>query len=113
VEGRTIASPINTQLSNADDVWIPTNHWGPPVYAALVTVTGTVVYQLEGTFDRINRGEAPVSWVLDDASGIPIVGETVTKCFNLQEIPLEFIRVNQTAGGGTVAIHLVQQGLET
>ena len=89
------------------------NRWGPPIYAALVTVTGTVVYQLEGTFNQLNRGDTPVSWVLDDLSGVPIIGETETQCFNLQEIPLEFIRVNKTSGGGTVTIHIVQQGSET
>jgi len=113
MEGRAIASYINTQLVNADDVWIQMNRWGPPVYAATVTVTGTVTYQLEGTFNHLNRGETATPFTLDDAAGTSISGETTTKCFNLQEIPMEFMRVNQTAGGGTVDIHVVQQGSET
>ena len=105
-----MGTSVNVQKTAADEAWIILNRWSPPNHLARITVVGVATYQIEGTMNRLNRGETADEFVLDDASGCAITGFTVSQTFILGQIPLEAIRVNQTDGGGTVNIHIMQQG---
>lgn len=112
-----MASSVNSQRTLSAGIgikeWVPLNRWGPPEYAVVVTVSGTATWKLEGTLNRINRGETAVPFLLEDRLGTAITAIVDDDNFLLGQTPLEAMRLNQTAGAGTATLHVVQQGRVT
>jgi len=106
---------INREQINSAGVgakpWIPVNRWSNSGdYSIFANVTGTATYTLEVTLDQLNR-MTPAE--IANAKVCPVVeatDQTTDGCFNITSTPLEFIRVNQTAGTGSVDIHIQQNG---
>ena len=108
---------INTKQVNSAGTgakpWIQLNRWGAPHYMVNVTVNGAATYTIEGTLVQLNRQETAAAsdiFAVDDAQYTSIAGQTSTASYQLAPGPLEFIRINQTAGGGSVDFHVVQSG---
>ena len=108
---------INTNQINSAGVgakpWIQLNRWGAPHYIIRATVNGAATYTIEGTLVQLNRGQIAAAsdiFPVDDAQYTPIIAQTTTQTFQLAPGPLEFIRVNQTAGAGSVDLHVMQSG---
>ena len=108
-----MATPINKKKTysagtGAKD-WFQLNRWSPQVYTFAVSITGTATVDLEITFMQLNRGEsATASDIFTLAGGGAISSNTAV---NVDGMPIEFVRVNQTSGTGTVSLHVMQQGL--
>lgn len=104
--------PINTKKigsagTGAKD-WIPVNRWGPSNYTINLTFNGAATVNVEATLVQLNRGEAAVS---TDIFTLPSLGAiTANVAVQVSDTPFEFIRVNQTAGVGSVDIHIMQGG---
>jgi hypothetical protein len=93
----------------AASVPCPTNNYVTPFNVALgVTVTGTVTYTVQYTFDNVYAtGYSPASgnWV-DHPS---LTAQTATKDSNIA-YPVTAVRLNVTAGTGTVRLAIIQAG---
>jgi len=103
MSGAYINRPFN--LGVGETLVIPLNRWSTDDYTLQVDTGGTVA--LEGTLDRINRGETPTWATVSDKAGAPIsaapVGLTV-----IDETPLEAVRL--TAAAATCTGRFMQQG---
>lgn len=96
--------------------WIPMNRWSTDHYSLILTVTGTATFDVEGTLKKLNQAASDT----DLAAGPPAAsdifgianatGLTASAALNIVDTPLEAIRVNQTAGPGSVDFHVAQQG---
>lgn len=100
---------INT-TGTGEKPWVPLNRWANDDYTVKLTVNGMATFSLEGTISQINRGESGSEFTLNDESGTPISGITSTTTYVIAATPLEAIRVNQTAGTGSVDMHIMQSG---
>jgi hypothetical protein len=91
--------------------WVPMNRWTNAAnYTIVTTVTGAATYTVEVTLDQLNRMSAAEIAAADVCPIENIVDETTNGCFNVTATPAEFIRVNQTAGAGSVTFHAMQSG---
>lgn len=89
--------------------WFALNRWGVPNYTLNIIINGTASVNVEGTLAQINRGEAATA---DDVFTLPgATGITSTQAVNSADLPLEFVRINQVSGTGTVTLHIMQGGL--
>ena len=89
---------------------IPLDYFANPNNITLsVLVTGTATYTVQYTFDQINQtpGWTPATgnWV-DHPS---LTSQTATKDSNLA-YPAMAVRINQTAGSGSVRFTVIQAG---
>lgn len=84
---------------------IPLNRWGEDDYTVQVKTGGTL--NVEGTLDRINRGETATYATLSDKEGTALSALAVGIAV-INETPLEAIRL--TAAAATVTGRLMQQG---
>ena len=105
-----MASFINRKQTAVTGVgdWIPLNRWSKDDYSIVTTVNGTATYTIEFTLDQVNR-----AGVLGNEVARPVLnGEDLTASANLNitETPMEAIRVNITAGAGSVDFHVMQNG---
>lgn len=86
--------------------WIPLNRWdNGSNYSLVIGISGTATVTVQGTLDQINRGQTPKAFDIENA-----VDLTTSVDLNITDTPLEAIRVNQTAGTGTVEFHVMQGG---
>ena len=91
--------------------WIAANRWSNASnYTIFATVNGTVTYTLETTIEQLNRLTAAEIAVAKVCPVVDATDQIANGCFNITATPLEFIRVNQTAGSGSVDIHVMQSG---
>jgi hypothetical protein len=102
-------SIINRKQSNANDagtgakVWIPLDRWSHDSNLSLVLrFTGSATVNIEGTLDQINRGDTAIAFTIDGGTAITADNE-----FSVTAIPMEAIRLNQTAGAGSVSFHVM------
>lgn len=104
------SSPVNRKQSavtGAGD-WIPLNRWAKDDLSIVTTANGTVTYDIEFTIDQVNRPN-----VLGNEDARPVAngtGLTADANLNVTETPMEAIRVNITAGAGSVDFHVMQSG---
>lgn len=109
-----MATPVNVSKAlsagaGAKD-WVVLNRWGPAAYQISMVLTGAATYDLEGTNSRLNRGETAVVFKVDDHAHTPITAQTSDMAFHLDTAPIEAVRINQTAGAGSVMLYVKQQG---
>ena len=109
-----MSSPVNVTKAlsagtGAKD-WVLLNRWGPSAYQVSMVLSGAATYDLEGTNSRLNRGETAIVFKIDDAQFTPITGQTGDKAFELSKAPVEAVRINQTAGAGSVTLYVKLQG---
>lgn len=91
--------------------WIPVNRWSNSGnYSIIATVDGVATYTVEMTLEMLNRKtDAQIA----NAVVCPVenaVDLTVDGCLNITETPVEFFRIHQTLGAGSVDVHLMQSG---
>ena len=91
-------------LANTETAVIPVDRWGYPGFMVQLD-SGTSIL-VEGTLDRINRGETATWDTLDDKDGTALTAFTGGLAY-LRENPLEAIRI--TATGACVG-RVVQTG---
>lgn len=92
-----------TGAGNKDAIQL--NRWGRDNYSLNMTVTGTIDFTVQGTLNRVNRGEA-VTWSDIDS----LVNLTASSFEKITESPLEAIRVVINSGAGSVLFHVMQSG---
>lgn len=91
--------------------WIALNRWSNSAnYTIFATVNGIATYTLESSIDQLNRLTAAQIAAAKVCPVVDAIDQTANGCFNITGTPLEFIRVNQTAGDGSVDIHVMQSG---
>lgn len=105
-----MSSPINRKQLAVTGVgdWIPLNRWSKDSYSIVTTVNGTATYTVEFTLDQINR-----AGVLGNEVARPVLGGTGLTAdanLNIANTPMEAMRVNITAGAGSVDLHVMQNG---
>lgn len=107
-----MGSPINIKRVNSAGVgvkpWIPLNRWTNDDLTINLSINGTATVTVEATLVQINRGGVPVPADIFPITNLTAI--TATTAANIPETPLEFIRVNQTAGTGSANLHVMQQG---
>ena len=94
--------------------WITLNRLTGANYSLNLIVTGTVTFDVEATLKQLNNAtnlpEAGAA-AAEDIFGIQgLAGLTASQAAKIEHTPLEAIRVNQTAGTGSVTIHVMQEG---
>lgn len=109
---------LNYKQENAAGVgtkpWIPLNRWDRGDFSLNIIITGTVTMDVEGTLKKLNQDTDST----DIAAGSPsaedifaiasATGLTASTALNITDTPLEAIRINQTAGTGSVKLHVMQ-----
>lgn len=84
------------------------DYYGRPECSIQVVVTGTATYTVQQTLDNpLERGVTP-TWF--DHPDTNLVAQTVNRQGNYAYLPVA-VRVQQTAGTGSVALTVVQAGL--
>ena len=102
---------INRKQSNSAGVgakpWVQLNRWDNNAnYSLVLKFTGTATVTVEGTLDHINR-ELETIEAFDVENAIDLTADAY---LNITNTPLEAIRINQTAGAGSVDFHVMQGG---
>lgn len=93
---------------NASNVYAPDNYISPFNISLGVTVTGTVTYSVQYTFDSVFASDfdsATANWV-DHPS---LTAKSTSLDSNIA-YPVQGIRLNVTAGSGTTRLTLIQAG---
>ncbi len=88
---------VNREVTHtgATNTVIPLNRWGDPNYSLQID-SGT--WLLEGTLDRVNRGETPTWDTLDDSGGTAITAVT-DGVIKVLSAPVEAVRLTSTGAG--------------
>lgn len=107
-----MSSPINVKQVNdagaGEKEWISLNRFGEDNITLNAVVNGLATFTIEGTLVQLNRGQPLAA---EDVFSITnLVDLTASTSANIEDTPLEAIRVNQTAGAGDVTLHVMQQG---
>lgn len=91
--------------------WIPMNRWSNSAdYTIFAKVDGVVTYTIETTVAQLNRMTPAEIAAAKICSVVDATNQVADGCFNITATPVEFIRVNQTLGTGSVDIHVQQNG---
>ena len=104
---------VNEAGTGAKD-WIILNRQSKPDYSLNIIITGTVTASIQATLKQqnnpTNEPQAGAAQAEDifDISGL--TGITASQASKIVDTPLEAIRVNQTAGTGSVTLHVMQAG---
>lgn len=103
-----MSSPVNRKQLAVTGVgdWIPLNRWSNDDLSVVTTANGTVTYDVEFTLDQVNRAGVTVV----DRPILNGTGLTADANLNVTETPMEAVRVNITAGAGSVDFHVMQSG---
>jgi hypothetical protein len=103
-----MSAPINVAFSVpvGTPLVIPCNRYGPPRYSLQVVSGGTAA--LAGTTQKLNQGETPTWFALDDEGGTGIATQGVG-LVQVATIAVEAVRI--TATTSTVTGNFVQQGM--
>lgn len=80
------------------------DRWGYPAYTIQITSGAALV---EGTLQRVNQGETPVWFTLDDQSGTAITALAAGAASVQDTTPIDSIRITAT---GTTAGSVMQTG---
>lgn len=107
-----MSTPLNKRKTYAAGVgakdWFMLNRWSPSSYTVNLILDAGVTVDLEGTAIQLNRGETATAddiFVLPGGSAI-----SATTAISVVDVPLEAIRINQTAGVGSAIMHVMQGG---
>lgn len=107
-----MSTPLNKRITYAAGTgakdWFMLNRWSPSNYTVNIIMSGTATVDLEGTLVQLNRGDTATPddiFVLPGGASI-----TATAAVNVADVPVEALRINQTAGIGTVTMHIMQGG---
>ena len=74
--------------------------------SVVTTANGTVTYDVEFTLDQVNRvGVTIIDRPIENGTSL-----TTDANLNVTETPMEAVRVNITAGAGSVDFHVMQSG---
>lgn len=98
----------NITGTGVSGVYAPDHYVSPFNVSLGVTVTGTATYTVQYTFDDVFDG----SYVPDSGSWIDhpsLTAQTATKDSNIA-YPVRGVRLNVTAGTGTVRLTVIQAG---
>ena len=91
------------QTGTGSTAWIPVDYKQSPFNVGFgVVVDGTVTYDIEHTFDDIFEVQSPVAF-----KHATLVSQTANKDGNYA-FPIRAVRVNVTAGTGSVTVTLLQ-----
>lgn len=104
-----MGNPINrtiTQTGTGTTDWVPLNRYAGDDVSLAAFVDGTATYTVEMTLERVNREEYDPATVrvLDHGT---LVGSTGSASGNI-DFPVEAIRLNVTAGTGSVELQIYQ-----
>jgi len=106
---------INRKQTNPTGIgekdWVPLNRWSNASnYSIVTTVNGIATYTIESTLDQLNRLTLAEIANVDVCAIENAIDQTTSGCFNVTATPLEAIRIKQTAGTGSVVMHVMQAG---
>ena len=96
------AIKYDIDLANAETVICQMDRWGYPDYNINITAGSALV---QGCLERINQGETPAWFTLDDSGGAALAALTAQASIN--DTPIDSIRI--TATGATTGT-LIQTG---
>jgi len=101
---------VNTS-STGIKPWIPVNRWtNGSNYTIICSVDGVATYTLETTIEMLNRLTADELAAVVACPVENAVDLSGSSCLNIFSTPAEAFRINQTAGAGTVTMHIMQAG---
>jgi hypothetical protein len=107
-----MSTPLNKRKTYAAGVgakgWFMLNRWSPSNYIVNIIISGVATVDLEGTMVQLNRGETTTASDIFVLPGGASIAASVA--VNVADVPIEAIRINQTAGAGTVTMHIMQAG---
>ncbi len=89
-------------------VIIPVNRWSRPTYTLQLTSSGSGTALLEGTTQKINRGETAVWATLDDIENAAITALADPAIVKVKDYPLEAVRIS--AATATITGTFMQSG---
>lgn len=75
-------------------------HLNPTAASAGCTVSGTATYNVEESYE-----DPPVNWFVNSS-----VNQATTNAVAKWTTPVQYVRLNVTAGSGTVTINFLQTG---
>ena len=91
--------------------WIPVNRWTENgSFSIMTTIVAPVTYTIETTIDPVNRPDEIALADVVVCSVENAIGLTADARLNITNTPLEAIRINQTAGAGSVRFKVMQNG---
>ncbi len=113
-----MGASVNVKQVNAagtgEKPWIPLNRMSTPTYALNIIIDGTATVSIQGTLKQQNNAtgepQAGPAQAEDIFDIMGLTGITATQQSQLVDVPLEFIRANQTSGAGSVTLHVMQAG---
>ena len=113
-----MGASINVKQENAagtgEKPWLTLNRLTTPDYSLNIIVSGTATFDIQGTLKQLNNAtnlpEAGTPAAEDIFSIQGLTGLTASTAAKITNTPLEAIRVNQTAGTGSVTLHVMQAG---
>lgn len=100
-----INSPFN--LAGGENKVIPLDRHGYPAYTLIID-SGAGTALLEGTLQRVNRGETPSWSTMSDQQGMEIT-VAAAGITNPEDTPVEAVRITAT---GAIAGRFMQTGAE-
>jgi hypothetical protein len=103
---RTVSVGPNASTP-ADSQWLRLDEWAGGQIGFQCVVSGTVVYNVETTFDDPNSPLNPVASPTWDSTLSGINGYALSVSGSIEAVPL-YIKVNLTSGTGSVALTVSQ-----
>ena len=100
-----------TQTGVGASTPVPLDNYISPFDVGIgVTVTGTATYTVQFTFDDVQaKGYNPATGAWFDSPDTAVAGATTNGASNIA-FPVTAVRVNVTAGTGTVQLVVIQAG---
>ena len=86
--------------------WVSVSRYSGSDYTLNLIVTGTATFDVEGTLVKIEE-TTPLAEDIFQISGL--TAQTASVQAKINGTPLEALRVNQTAGTGSVTMHVNQR----
>jgi uncharacterized protein YgiM (DUF1202 family) len=98
------------QTSTEASAWLPMDKNNVGAYVSLqCVVTGTATYSVQQTLDDIfDSNVTPTAF---NYAGSTNLTSATTNQFSSFQYPVRAVRINKTAGTGSVAFTVVQQGI--
>lgn len=90
-----------------ESAWLPLNRWGSALHRIHAEVSGTATFSLVGTQDKVNR--IPDASAAEEMAVDGFTGLSATT-LSTQNLIYEAIKLDVTAGTGTVRLRVQSEG---
>ena len=107
MQTRTVSVNGSVTTAPADSPWLRLDTWAGGQIGFQTVVSGTVVYNVETTFQDTDDPFSPVASPVWDSTLSGVDGMASNTSGNIPCIPV-FIKINLTSGTGTVAMTVTQ-----